>query len=253
MPGADTLLVLTYHAIDDEPAVICTPPALFRRQMETLAGLGLEGVSLAEAFRRREQTGRFPERAMALTFDDGYLSVFEQAMPVLRRHGFGATVFVVSGAVGLNARQARKLNRHMDRDMIAWEQLAELADDGIEIGSHTVSHPDLRTLGREALAQELDKSRDMLQQRLHVAVDSFAYPYGRSNRAVREAAASRYRIACTTRLGRHKPGADVLQIRRVDAWYLRRPAQFERLVTGRLGAYLALRQAGRNLKQALQP
>jgi len=249
---ADTLLVLTYHAIDEEAAVISVPPALFRRQMQTLAHHGIRGVSLAEAFRAREESGRFPADAVALTFDDGYLSVLEQALPALRTHGFGATAFVVSGLVGMRREEVRAVNRDVGRDMLGWDQLAELAASGFEIGSHSVTHPDLRRLDQAALERELAGSREDLRQRLNVPVEALAYPYGRLDRSVRQAAAKHYRVACTTRLGRHRSRDDRLRVRRVDTWYLRRPALFERLATGGLDAYLAVRQAGRDLKRGLR-
>jgi len=250
--GDDRLLVLTYHAIDDEPSVISMPPALFRRQMDTLAALGLRGIGLVEAFRHREETGRFPDQSVALTFDDGYLTVLRHALPALQSHGFGATAFVVSGAVGMGRRQAAAINRDLDRDLMDWKHLAELAACGVEIGSHTQTHADLRRVGPDALRRELSVSRETLQQRLQLPVESFAYPYGRFDRNVRDAAAGQYWLACTTRLGRHTAGDDPLQIRRVDAWYLRRHARFERLAGGGLDAWLALRQAARDIRQAFR-
>jgi len=252
VPGADTLLVLTYHAIDEEPSLISTPPALFRRQMDTLAECGIRGISLAEAFRARGDTGRFPANAVALTFDDGYLSVLQQALPALHAHGFGATAFVVSGLVGMSRREVRAVNPDVGRDMLGWDQMAELAAAGFEIGSHSVTHPDLRRLDEASLERELAHSRADLRQRLGAPVDALAYPYGRFDRKVHDAAARHYRVACTTRLGRHGSRDDTLRVRRVDTWYLRRPALFERLAGGGLDTYLAVRQAGRDLKRGLR-
>ncbi len=147
MKTSDSLLVLTYHAVDARRSVISVAPDLFRRQMETLASRGLSGVSLQDAFRHRERTGCFPINAVVLTFDDGYVSVLDQALPIMQSFGFRGTTFIISGLVGLNAAQARNANRYIDRDLLGWEQLSELVNCGIEIGSHTVHHPDLTRLG----------------------------------------------------------------------------------------------------------
>jgi hypothetical protein len=131
---ADRLLVLTWHAIDLLPSVISMPPAAFRGQMEALAQRSLRGVSLAQAFEQREREGRFPHDAVVLTFDDGYLSVMTEGLPVLAAQGFTATVFLASGLVGLTAAEARRRNPDIDRDLLDWRQAAELLQAGCEIG-----------------------------------------------------------------------------------------------------------------------
>jgi len=249
MTTSDSLLVLTYHAVDQRRSVISVAPALFRQQMEALASRGLSGISLKEAFLHRERTGCFPPGAVVLTFDDGYLSVLDQALPIMQSFGFRGTAFIISGLVGLNGGQARNVNRNIDRDLMGWKQLAELADSGVEIGSHSLTHPDLTRLDAQACERELHESLEELQQKLQVPVESFAYPFGFMNPAVCAAATLHYRHACTARLGRNPPQLDPLQIRRVDVYYLRSPALFGRLMEGRLDTYLQCRNALRELKR----
>ena len=101
MTNSDPLLILTYHAIDDRPDVISVSPEQFGWQMEQLAARGLNGISLGMAFEHLEKTGQYPSDSVVLTFDDGYLSVLEHALPVLQPHGFSATVFLVAGMMGM--------------------------------------------------------------------------------------------------------------------------------------------------------
>jgi peptidoglycan/xylan/chitin deacetylase (PgdA/CDA1 family) len=252
MDSADRLPVLTYHAIDSRASVTSVPPGEFRRQMETLAQHGLSGVSLADAFAQRERDGCFPPGAVVLTFDDGYLSVLSEALPAMQGLGFRGTVFVISGLVGLNAAAARERNPYIDRDLLGWGHLAELAAAGLEIGSHTVRHPDLRRLDAPDLERELRESREELEQRLQRPVESFAYPFGYVNATVAAAAALRYRRACTTRLGVNPPHPDPLRLQRIDAYYLRRAERFRKFARGGLGAWLGFRHALRELKRPFQ-
>lgn len=247
--GSGRLAVLTYHAIDDRAAVTSLPPELFRWQMETLAGQGLTGISLEQAFGHLDQTGRFPPNAVVLTFDDGYRSVLEEALPVMGAHGFSGTVFLVSSLVGMSAVQARAAQRDFDRDLLDWREAETLLQAGFEIGAHTVSHRDLTRLPGDALERELGQARAQLEQRLGTPVDSLAYPYGWQNARVRKAAARHYRRACTTRLGRCRPQADPLRIDRIDIYYLRPRRRFLQLVGGGLGGWLRLRQYLRDLKR----
>ena len=242
------LLVLTYHAIDNRSSVISVSPEQFRWQMEQLTARGIAGISLAQAFDHMEQNGRYPADAVVLTFDDGYLSVLKQALPVLTERGFSATVFLVTSMMGMNEVQARAAHPDFSRDLLRWDQAETLVRSGFEIGSHTVSHPDLRSVPPTALEQELAQSKTLLEQRLQPRVDKLAYPYGHFNAEVLATASRHYRHACTTRLGRCQQQSDPLQLNRVDAYYLRQPQRFLKLLDGRLESWLQFRQHLRDLK-----
>lgn len=249
MSTEDVLHILTYHAIDWRPSVISLSPELFRWQMESLAARGVAGISLAQAFEHLELTGRYPSNAVVLTFDDGYLSVLEQALPVMAAQGFSATVFLVTSLVGMSASQAKAVHPDFDRDLLTWHQVEAWVRSGFDIGSHTLSHPDLTRLSPDALEQELGQSREILEQRLQTRVDALAYPYGYFDAAVCTAASRHYRRACTTRLGRCPVRPDLLQLQRVDMYYLQPPQRFLKLLDGGLAAWLQLRQFLRDVKR----
>jgi peptidoglycan/xylan/chitin deacetylase (PgdA/CDA1 family) len=247
--GADRLLVLTWHAIDTRPSVISMPPAAFRGQMEALARHGLRGVSLAQAFEQREREGRFPHGAAVLTFDDGYLSVMTEGLPVLAAHGFTATVFLASGLVGSTAAEAQRRNPDFDRDLLDWRHAEELLQAGCEIGSHTVNHPDLTRLTPAAQERELADARSQLERALQTPVESLAYPYGRLDAEVRGVAARHYGRACTTRLDRCGPATDPLRIDRIDMYYMQSARRFDELLDGGLDHWLRARRSLRALKR----
>lgn len=252
MSDTDPLLVLTYHAIDTRPSVTSVTPDDFRRQMEELRRRRFTGISLAQAFAHRERTGGFPLNAVVLTFDDGYLSTFTEALPVLADHSFTATVFLVSSLVGLPAAEALARNPDFDRDLMDWRQATELQQTGFEIGSHTVSHPDLTRLEPAARERELANARSQLEQALQSPVESLAYPYGRLDPAVRDAAARHYRRACTTRLARQGQATDPLRIDRIDMYYMRPAKRFRALLDGGLDNWLRARRLLRALKHFAQ-
>ena len=243
------LLILTYHAVDMRPSVISVSPEQFEQQMATLAMHQLHGTSLATALDYRDQHGVFPENSVVLSFDDGYLDLMDNVLPVLRDLDFTATVFVASDMVGMDANQAHYANADFDRDLLGWDHLEILLKYGFEIGSHTLSHPRLPQLSDSEAEYELAQSSRNLQQRLQVSIDSLAYPYGDVNRAVKETASRFYKHACGTELGRNALEPDLFNLKRVDTYYLKNPKAFSRLCSGGLEAYLRFRQYARRLKQ----
>ncbi|MFH1006214.1 MAG: polysaccharide deacetylase family protein [Candidatus Latescibacterota bacterium] len=135
-------------------------------------------------------------RTIALSFEDGYASVYEQAWPIMEQYGFRGTLFVVAGYVGKEngwgANFGGRRFRHLD-----WPQLKALAAAGWEIGSHSWSHRDLTALTTEELTRELRESKRSLEDALGVSVDTLSYPFGRYDERVRDAAfAAGYRGGC---------------------------------------------------------
>ncbi len=235
--------ILTYHSLDGSGSVVSTPADLFRRQMQSLAGRGIPVAPLEEVARGRE--------AVALTFDDGYANFSESALPVLEELGLPATVFVVSGLCGQwadwHVRSGIPRQRLMD-----WVVLRSLPSRLISLGSHTVSHPNLTRLTSERLAAELRDSRSEIEQRSGRAVTAVAYPYGSVNESVRAAAQTEYGLAAGTRLRYAGAASDVMDLPRVDSYYLRRLSVFDKITAGRGSQYLGVRRFLRELRSAVR-
>ena len=142
---------------------------LLQRRLEVLRRLDCSVLPLGEALARLYR-GELPPRAVALTFDDGYFDFKARALPLLRRFGYPATVYVTTGLIG-------KPNPWMAPEsgarMMTVDELCELAAAGFEIGAHTVTHPDLSRLGYEECAREMRESRDALERELGVDVRTF--------------------------------------------------------------------------------
>ena len=237
-------LVLTYHAVEDGPPPLCVPPALFDAHLERLEALGATLLTVAELAAALESDS-VPQRAVALTFDDGLASVADTAAPLLRARGMRATVFCVAGHIGGENDWPTQPAGVGRSPLAAEDDIARLAADGWEIGSHGFAHRPLDITPPEALEEELVQARAVLERVAGHPVTSYAYPYGAppSERA-REVVGRTYRAACATGLRLARPGDDLLAIPRVDAHYLRRVELLDRAVTDRGGAYLTVRRAG---------
>ncbi|MPY49204.1 polysaccharide deacetylase family protein [Streptomyces acidicola] len=185
-----------YHSVgdtSDDPYRLTVSPDRLARQLGWLRRRGLRGVSMADLLAARTRgKGR---NLVGLTFDDGYTDFVDLALPLLRQYGFGATVFVLPGRLdGENAwdplgPRKRLLGKQGIR--------VAAATEGIEVGSHGLTHVDLTKADTETLRAEVADSRALLSELIGTDVHGFCYPYGALDRramdAVRDAG---YRYAC---------------------------------------------------------
>ncbi|MCU1455866.1 MAG: polysaccharide deacetylase [Acidimicrobiales bacterium] len=185
-----TVPILLYHGVaaegPDGLAPYVMAPERFAEHMAELdrRRCSLLTVStLVDLMKRGEEP---PPRAVVVTFDDGLADFADHAWPVLRGLGFPATLYVVSGRVGGRAEWLAEFGEPVP-SMLTVDQVRTLADEGCEIGAHSVSHPELDTLSAEALIHEVRGSRVELSLALERPVRSFAYPHGYHDRRVREA------------------------------------------------------------------
>jgi peptidoglycan/xylan/chitin deacetylase (PgdA/CDA1 family) len=142
-----------------------------------LALRGYQGICPVDWLRRRLEGTPLPDKPVLFTFDDGYADLAEFALPVLRRYGFGAAVYIVTGQLGgTNAwDEARGSGTHR---LMTAEQIRHWASQGIEFGAHGRTHADLTTLLPAELEEEIAGSKSELEKLVGVPVVSFAYPFG---------------------------------------------------------------------------
>lgn len=250
--SSDSVTILAYHAIETGPGPICLDAHTFRRQIDALHEAGCVALTMEEVGRHLRAGTPFPDRAVALTFDDAYASVHRAALPVLAEVGWAATVFPVTAELGGYNRWDADRGRMPTLRLVSSTELVELLAAGWDLGSHTHSHRDLTSLDARTLGTELDRSTAMLEDLSQRPVGSFAYPFGRHDARVRAAAWRRYGTCLTIGARRARLGEDLDRIERVDAWYLQRSWQ-ARLLPGHAGdVYLAVRRLARASGQALQ-
>lgn len=173
--------ILAYHRVWEHPnpnlADWAVRPSAFERQMRLLAKLGYQGISLAELL-DRFAAGRPADKAIAITFDDGYRDTVEVAAPILARLGFTATVYVVPDYVGDVTGWDRAAGGEMP-ELATWDELLTLQARGWEIGLHTASHPaDLGALTGPDLDREILAARDEVERHSGLPVRTLAYPHG---------------------------------------------------------------------------
>lgn len=196
----DIPLILMYHAVADpsyDPNLLAVSPRRFAGQLAWLARYGLRGVAvgtLVSALRAGRARG-----LIGITFDDGYASVLENAVPALARHGFTATVFVISDRLG----GTNDWDAGTPWPLLSAVQVRELAAAGLEIGSHSATHVRLAGTPAETLRAEVSGSRQRLTQVADADVRGFAYPYGDMDATARRAARDAgYDYACAVRAPR---------------------------------------------------
>jgi len=238
------LTILTYHAIARGPAPLCIAPELFDRHLDALATAGCTVLTLSQAVSLlRAQS--LPPRAVALTFDDGLECVLTEAVPRLSARGWPATVFCVGGHLGGYNDWPTQSPRAPKQPLASPDELVAMANAGLEIGSHTMTHAPLGHAPEAALDEEIVASRVLLESATGAAVRAFACPYGDAPASeARRLIERTYDSACSTRMGIAMTGDDVYALPRVDAHYVRRPELLLRLVRGEASQYLAMRRAG---------
>lgn len=185
--------ILMYHYVryvdagaDPLGFSLSVTPEQLAGQLAWLKAAGYETVRMDTVAACVRGEGPCPARAVALTFDDGYMDAYTAALPLLQQQGFVATFYVVNGFVG-------------QPGYMGWPEIRALRDAGMEIGAHSLSHPDLTTLGLEELRAQVAQSGAAIAAELGAPVRSFCYPGGRFNDTVAAVASeSGYTSATTT-------------------------------------------------------
>jgi peptidoglycan/xylan/chitin deacetylase (PgdA/CDA1 family) len=227
--------VLLYHRVcrDGEwrPSEFIVTASVFREQMRYLSERGYYTPRLSTVLGWKGRPPRTPRRPVVITFDDGYVDNLENALPVLEERGFTAAVFPV-----LDLR--RRVNwwdttRALRAPLLSPADMRALEAAGLELGSHTVTHPRLTRASDAQLADELTRSREVLASIVARPLPVLAYPYGdvdeRVKRAVRRAG---YLAGLAVSSGPLELQSDPLEIRR------------ECVANSATDAYMALRLSG---------
>jgi len=169
--------ILMYHSISEHLFGMYHPyyhlntsPEVFSEQMRWLRHAGYRSLDLAEAWASLE-SGADLTGKVVITFDDGYRDFYTDAMDVLKQCGFTATIFLATGRIQNTPARIEGV------DYLTWSEVRELHAEGMRFGSHTVTHPDLRSLGPEQIDYELACSKEIIEQNLGTSVKWFSYPH----------------------------------------------------------------------------
>ena len=200
--------ILMYHSISDRSYEkrnsfyqTNTTYGTFKKHMSILHEDGYRVVSLGEAFRMLKSGGETVKTAV-ITFDDGYRDFLELAWPIMRDYSFAGTVFISTSFVGRNVDIFR------GKLCLSWEEISTLGKEGVDIGSHTVTHPRLNKIGKKELEAEIIESKKILEKELGGPISAFSCPYAFpvsshfKQNFVKILQDAGYHVGVTTRIGR---------------------------------------------------
>lgn len=210
--------ILMYHQIDTPP-VRGTPlrglvvhPRDFNSQMRWLKWSGYKGLSMRDL--EPYLAGTKQGRVFGITFDDGYKNNFDNALPILIKHGFTATCYGVSAQIGGTNAWDRGLVA--EKPLMGVKEWAGWLGSGMEIGGHTRTHADLTVLPDHLALEEICGCKTDFERTLDCEIRHFCYPFGRYGPSHSHMVhASGYRTATTTRRGRASANSQALELPRI--------------------------------------
>ncbi|MBI4527642.1 MAG: polysaccharide deacetylase family protein [Deltaproteobacteria bacterium] len=209
--GYQLVPVLCYHNIAPQAKGRLTIAVkTFEEQMRYLKNEGYRVLNFAEFYEFLSLKRQLPQRAVLLTFDDGYKSFLQYAYPILKEFGFTATLFVYTDYVGTG------------RNALSWPELKKLAQEGFQIEAHTKSHSDLRRASGESendylrrMKAELDQPRSLFERNLGSVPRMLAYPFGaQDDEVARRVRDTGYSAAFTVRRQGNASFVDPFRIHR---------------------------------------
>jgi peptidoglycan/xylan/chitin deacetylase (PgdA/CDA1 family) len=174
--------ILLYHSISQEASLRfkkwTVTPELFAAHMAYLYELGYTPITVTKlATAMTNNNLSIPDRAVVITFDDGFADFFTGALPVLKRYGFSATLYIAIGFVGGTSSWLSR-EAEGNRPMLTWDQIAEISTSGVECGTHSLNHVQLDTVPFSTAYDEISRSKSILEHYLDKQVSSFSYPHG---------------------------------------------------------------------------
>lgn len=238
--------ILVYHSISHDPMnPFSVSPEDFEKQVQFLSQK-YNVISLEElvAYTRGERDEIAP-RSVAITLDDGFEDNYMFAYPILKKYGVPATIFVIVERIKPNDRPPGEAG------YLSWDQIVEMSENGISIGSHTLTHPWLAEVSLQEARREIVESKARLEQRLGKPVRLFAYPGGRVcdfNQQIRTIVAeSGYTGACVGLNGINGRDTDPYLLRRTKIEVGDGMEVFKKAMRGALDVFVLLDQARRFL------
>ena len=211
--------VLLYHSVGEsdcrnDTMGLSVSEDVFYMQMKYLRDNKFFLMSLPELVDRIKNNVLFPDKSIAITFDDGYRSILTKAFPILKSFGFSATAFI--NVYFTEKRVAGDF--YWERwDTLSWDEVAELHKDGLLIGSHALSHRRLGELSIKELEHEISISRDRIESRIKERIDAFSYPHGSFNKTVKDVLRrNKFTSSCASIQGCVSLKSDIFALRRTE-------------------------------------
>lgn len=237
--------VLMYHHINPHKGdMVTVTPETFDAQMRYLHERGYKTLKLDELLAYIEGRLALNEKAVIITFDDGWLDNYIYAFPVLKKYEIRATIFIITDRINSASKKFRDISHpiptHKESKLfiekgeeykvsLNWTLIKEMSDSGlVEFYSHTKSHRRCNNLSENELLEELEESEKIIEERLNKPCPYLCWPYGKYNDiALNIARNAGYKATFTMNHGVVKKGANQFEINRIVikndiAWFRKR-------------------------------
>lgn len=176
--------ILLYHSITDRATEGYLPftlsPSMFRQHIDYLLSSDYHLLTITQLMGYRQQQN-LPANPLVVTFDDGLMDFFTDALPILSELSIPATLYVTAGCVGKTSTWLQAEGEG-DRPMMTWDHIRQVSEIGIELGAHSLTHPQLDVLNIGDMQREIVESKSQIEAQVGKLVNSFAYPYGYHDR-----------------------------------------------------------------------
>lgn len=237
--------ILTFHSIDNRGTVLSFSPETFARMVSEILAGGVKICSLDQLLDPET------DNALAITFDDGMRSVYENALPVLKDAKAPSHLYLTTGHVGGKNNWPTQPAGAPQFDMMTWQQLEACADAGMRIESHTASHPNLCKLEPNQIADECETANQVIEKQFGRRPEHFAYPYGLYDARVADIAGQTYRTCVTTTLLPLRSKSKLNELPRLDTYYLQNRRDYRHIFSPTARSYLMLRHGLRVFRKIL--
>ncbi len=246
MPVVD---ILMYHSIAEDDVATAISPKIFAEQMDAIEAAGTAVISLDDFVAARAGEKTLAENSIIISFDDAFKDFRTEAFPILKEKGFPAIVYVPTGCVGGFENWRGALSK--PREIMDWDDLAFLVGEGIELGSHTITHPDLNELKTLDLVEEVRQPKQDMEKRLGIQVHHFAPPYGIADYFARTAIERLYQTSVGTSFERATFESDIIDLPRLEMFYFKKRKRWEDHLAGKGKAYMTRRRTLRQAREAV--
>lgn len=235
--------IIVYHSVDESGSCISIKQSLFKRQMELIKESGYRTITVRELVDFLLNGEKTPDKAVVLTFDDGFESNYSIAFPILKELGFTATIFLTTDYINKTCAWDKEDNIP-DLPLLSWEMIEEMSKAGIDFQSHTATHPHLQLLSYDKIRDELSRSRKIIEDKLNKKCDILCYPYAEfDNKVIRILQEEKF----TAAFAGQPEHNGMYSIKRIGSGHLTTILSYRAALRGRFEIYYDLKKIFRPL------
>jgi len=207
VPRQKGIPILMYHSIDNNNVFFTVKLEVFKKQMKYLKDNDYSVISLTELVRILESNNNLPDKTIVLTFDDGFGDNYSNVFPILKKHNFPATIFLITGLINKEMNNSQNI----PLKILNWEQIQEMHNSGlIDFQPHTVNHQELNE-------KEIIDSRKEIEERLNKKCELFAYPRGLYNNKIIDILKDNgFKASRTLKNGKVNKGDNLFELKRIS-------------------------------------